>query len=657
MKSKISFFNKTIFLKNITLYWPIWAGYLIVLLFMQPIMLWSNFEYGKYYDVYTTQMKFEDAVDTISISLNGWVIVFAAVIIAMALYSYIYNAKSANMIHALPVDKTQLFGTNVISGLVFLIVPQIITALVSIGVCLSFGMTRVEIIGLWLVESVAIAFVAFAFASCCAMFTGLLVALPIYVFVINFLPSWVYYMVYLVVNVYAHGASHLSHRISHIAQDVLAPMSSLARYIGLEEIYENEICVGLEIYGGKLLAVYVVLAILLYALAYFTYKKRHIEKAGEWITVEWLKPVFRFIVGMSAGIYGGLMIRILFDQFGIIVDGIGFVILMLVLGGFGYFLAEMIVRKNFHVFQKKNWLKCAVFSVILLLSYGGMLCVADMTEKFVPEKDEVEKVSLYMGYDIVRDGEEAEQFIELHKKIIENIDLIEERAETLNYENAEYWYVSITYNMKNGDYVDRHYSLFGGDEEIDEIIKEISVLENDPENFLQNNLCKRYDEVVMFYDSTVEAQFVNSKHNVGIDNPFDYVYETLEFTPEQTKELYEAVIADVRAGTLMKYNVSSYWAHMEDKMGGTINLYLNYQDPEEGNVDNVYSSDSSVFYETGEYVIVEPIATAYLNIGKDCENVLNKLIEFGAIQSVEDIYWGEVHVEHGEDLYIDADVN
>jgi len=641
MKSKISFFNKTIFLKNITLYWPIWAGYLVVLLFTQPINLWSNFQYGRYYDVYTAQMKFEDAVNVIGISINGWVIVLAALITAMALYSYIYNAKSANMIHALPVDKTQLFGTNVISGLVFLIVPQIITALVSIGVCLSFGMTRVEIIGLWLLESVAIAFVAFAFTSCCAMFTGLLVALPIYVFVINFLPSWAYYMVYLVVNVYAHGASHLSHRISHIAQDVLAPMSSMMAYIGFQEIYENEACVGMEIFGGKLLAAYVVLAVVLYVMAYFTYKKRHIESAGEWITVEWLKPVFRFIVGTSAGIYGGLMIRILFDEMGILVDGFGFVILMLALGGFGYFLAEMIVRKNFHVFQKKTLAKCAVFSVILLLSYGGMLVVADRTEKYVPEKDEVEKVSLYMGYDIARDGEEADQFIELHKKIIENIDLIEERAETLNYENAEYWYVSITYNMKNGDYVDRHYSLFGGDEVIDEIIKEIAVLENDPENFLQNNLCKRYDEVTAFYDSIMEARLVNSQYNVGITDPNDYVYESVAFTPEQTKELYEAVIADVRAGTLMKYNVSSYWAHMEDKTGGTINLYLDFHDPDEGNMDNVYSSDSSVFYENGEYVIMEPIKTTYLNIGKDCENVLNKLIEFGAIQSVEDIYWGE----------------
>lgn len=641
MKSKISFFNKTIFKKNIGLYWPIWVGYLLILLFMHPITLWSEFEYGKYYDLYTSQMKFEDAIGTISISINGWVIVFAAVITAMALYSYIYNAKSANMIHALPVDKKQLFGTNVISGLVMLIVPQVITAVISVGVCLAFGMTRVEIIGLWLLESMAIAFVAFAFASFCAMMTGLLVALPIYVLVINFLPIWAYYMVYLIVDVYAYGAYGLGSHIQHIVQDVLSPISSLVEYIGFRAIYENEVCIGMEIYGGKLLVAYVVLAIVLYAVAYFTYKKRHIEKAGEWITVEWLKPVFRFIVGISAGIYGGLMIRILFDEMGIIVEGIGFVILMLVLGGFGYFVAEMIVRKNFQVFQKKNWIKCGIFSVILLACFGGMLVVADRTEKYVPELDEVEKVSIASTYEMTRDGKDAKQFIKLHEKIIENIDLIEERSEIDILGNCQYGYISITYTLKNGDFVDRRYSLLGGVEEIDAIFNTIVAFENDPETFLQNNLCKRYEEVTTFEQSNIEAQFINSKQNFGVTNPINYCYETVTFTSEQTKELYEAVIADVRAGTLMKYNVNSYWTVSEIKEDGTIKLELNFFDPETVYGGDINISVNSVYYEKDEYIIIKDGNTSYLNIGKDCENVMNKLIEFGAIQSVDDIYWGE----------------
>ena len=43
MKSRISFFNKTVFLKNVTLFWPIWAVYTLVLLTLQPVILWFNY--------------------------------------------------------------------------------------------------------------------------------------------------------------------------------------------------------------------------------------------------------------------------------------------------------------------------------------------------------------------------------------------------------------------------------------------------------------------------------------------------------------------------------------------------------------------------------------------------------------------------------------
>ena len=48
MKSKNSFFNKTIFLKNVTLYWPIWAVYTLISVIMQPFLLWlfNNCIYG-----------------------------------------------------------------------------------------------------------------------------------------------------------------------------------------------------------------------------------------------------------------------------------------------------------------------------------------------------------------------------------------------------------------------------------------------------------------------------------------------------------------------------------------------------------------------------------------------------------------------------------
>ena len=123
MKSKNSFFNKTIFLKNVTLYWPIWGIYALISFIMQPFMLWLVNNWSYFGNGYTDEMKFRDLMDAVGFGGYVVLIAFGALLSGMALYSYMYNSKSANMIHALPVDRPQLYGTAVISGLAFLIVP------------------------------------------------------------------------------------------------------------------------------------------------------------------------------------------------------------------------------------------------------------------------------------------------------------------------------------------------------------------------------------------------------------------------------------------------------------------------------------------------------------------------------------------------------
>ena len=105
----------------------------------------------------------------------------------MALFSYLFSAKSANLIHALPVTRKELYFTNVLSGFTFLFIPQLITFMVTVVVCLANGITQVEYVGLWLVSVMGIGFFLFSLVCLCAMFTGQLFALPVYFLVGNFL--------------------------------------------------------------------------------------------------------------------------------------------------------------------------------------------------------------------------------------------------------------------------------------------------------------------------------------------------------------------------------------------------------------------------------------------------------------------------------------
>ncbi len=56
---------------------------------------------------------------------------------------------------------------------------------------------------------------------------------------------------------------------------------------------------------------YVVAAVFIYALAYYCYKKRRIESAGDLLTFGWIKPLFRW----GAGICVGYLAAVILSQF------------------------------------------------------------------------------------------------------------------------------------------------------------------------------------------------------------------------------------------------------------------------------------------------------------------------------------------------------
>ena len=114
MKSKTSFFNRTVFKKNMTLYWPIWVCYLLYGMVKVPGQLWSRLQqqtdmtaYARDYALYNS-LRLE--VDVAAIAIM-------AVVCGMALFGYLFTQKNAYMIHALPVTRGELYVTNMISGL------------------------------------------------------------------------------------------------------------------------------------------------------------------------------------------------------------------------------------------------------------------------------------------------------------------------------------------------------------------------------------------------------------------------------------------------------------------------------------------------------------------------------------------------------------
>ena len=421
MKSKTSFFNKTIFLKNVTLYWPIWVVYTLFLLGGLPVSLWFSIQgYSSDYHL-TEENMIRELYYRIQPTYYICVIAFASVIVGMALFSYLYKSQSANMIHSLPVDRTELFGTNVISGLTFLIVPQVFTFVVSILVCLNVGITRVEYLALWLLVVMVTAFICYAFVTFCAFLTGLLVALPIYVVIMNFLAYAFYFLISLLVSLFAYGVN----TEGLLAEDLLIWFSPLVCYLTEVDIYyvrnSIDLITGMELQGIGCMIVYFIVALVLYAAAYFIYRIRKIENAGDLITVGILKPIFRWGVGTLAGFYVTIFFTSLFTSIGFDFSLVGFIIGTLFFGMLFYFIADMFVRKTFRVFKRQNWKGCGLFCVVTLALFGVVAIYANVEERHVPKAEKIEYATIEMGYYSEYEGEDVEKVIAIHESILKDV--------------------------------------------------------------------------------------------------------------------------------------------------------------------------------------------------------------------------------------------
>ena len=100
MKSKTSFFNKTVFEKNIKLFWPLWALYMIILLLMGPLSMWSRYRTAENYYGKDWQLHMSGFLSP-AIAMRPTVIIIfiMAVCTGMALFNYLYSQKACNMIH------------------------------------------------------------------------------------------------------------------------------------------------------------------------------------------------------------------------------------------------------------------------------------------------------------------------------------------------------------------------------------------------------------------------------------------------------------------------------------------------------------------------------------------------------------------------------
>ena len=138
-------------------FWPVWALYFIFWLMVLPMRFLSEAMRRSQWDSNANLTAYlQQQAQDIPSMLRGLLVLSAimGILCAMAVFSYLYSHRSACMIHALPMRRETIFGTQYLAGLSFFMVPHIIIYVLMLATEVSMNCLNLWSLTLWfLVQS------------------------------------------------------------------------------------------------------------------------------------------------------------------------------------------------------------------------------------------------------------------------------------------------------------------------------------------------------------------------------------------------------------------------------------------------------------------------------------------------------------------------
>jgi len=426
MKSRALFFNKTVFKKNITRFAPVWALYSAMLLMITLIMA-SDASYF---------------VNDLADSLVPFAIINCvyAPICAMLLFGDLYNSRMCNALHAMPMRRETWFFTNVLSGLLFSIVPNGVMALFSL--LLVDGIFAIPLL-FWLGATMQYLFF-FGTAVLAVFCAGNRFAMGLVYIIINGFSLIIYWLTY---KMYGSILSSVVFREdSFYLFSPVVKMASDFEYLSVD--YPNWYFQN----GWGYMGICVVIGLVCFALALAAYRRRNLECAGDFIAIPWLSPIFLILYTLCGGAccHGFFSLFVGEESYSFLI--LGFII--------GFFTGRMLLERTVRVFRKKTFLGFIIFMLAFCLSFLVVWFDLFGIVRWVPTVDQVKGVNIdtgvnyYTNYNIplLTDPAMIEDIMQIHQHGIEN-----RNTHKTDSRNSLRLYIS--YVMKNGAMRQRLYHI------------------------------------------------------------------------------------------------------------------------------------------------------------------------------------------------------
>ena len=509
MKLRTSFFNPTVFKKDLTRFAPTWVLYTVGLFMMMAVCMDAPYTYRQAESLAST-------LGVMAVINLGY-----GLLNSQLLFGDLFSARHCNALHAMPLRRECWFVTHTVSGLLFSFGPNLVMSLVA-ALMLKGGWPAAA---LWLVAATGQYIFFFGLASLAALCVGNRFAMVLVYSIINFLSLIIYWFYNSIYEPLLYGVVCDYEKFT-----LFCPVWRMGNtgYELVEVTHEKSSLSFRDFAFGEgwgYLAICVAIGIGLLGLALVLYRRRKLESAGDFMAVRPLEPVFLGLYTLSMAAFFQ-MFADLFSQSEYVYLGLGIII--------GFFTGLMLIRRTIRVFRPRAILACvlsgAVFAGSMVLTAVDPLGVT----RYVPRAEQVEAVYFsdyykepqYVfqdspGFD---DPEELEHAVLLHQAVLEQKD---------DLPTSPYSGICITYRMKNGAVIQRSYPRVSADSEAGEIASYFFsntafILGAEPEQVLADL------GYVCYYDHE-NAHYA-------------------DLPPQLARDLLQAIIADCDAGRMAQHS-------------------------------------------------------------------------------------------------------
>ena len=551
MKSRTSFFNGTVFRKNLGRFTPLWGGYTICLLLGMFLMMDRNLEYW--------------FAANLASMCSGMALVNAAyaLLAAQLLFGDLYNNRMCNALHAMPLRRECWFTTHVFSGLFFSMLPTAIMAAVSevflVGNPTMENGWQIPLF-FWLAANLEYLFF-FSLAVFAAFCSGNRLGMAVIHVIINFASYLAFFLIDTLITPMYYGAvtsSEIFELLSPVAYLTNCPLIECERQ-KIPGTGEYALKGSFQLTENWLYPVVLAgLALVLLVVARQMYRRRKLECAGDVLATRKLNPVFMVVFSVTVGTVFQFVPDAMLG-YDLTLPVFLFIGLMA-----GWFAGRMLLERQVNVFGKlKNWLGLvALAAAVMSLLYAFTLDPFGVVD-YVPDGKDVKRVIMrnsYRGVLETEDPEEIADVITIHRGILEEkltaeeanagvqeaynqvLDLPEVLSGQMSVDTAaervgyrQFVTIDITYELKNGWKVNREYYLWADSEAAE----------------LARPYFSRLDAVFYHHDGIETAEdlmdLVRAPEHLYVDArslPAEYL------TADNVEDLFEAIIADCEAGTL-----------------------------------------------------------------------------------------------------------